>query len=394
MDGSAQAAREETGPQETLRVAQVSCGHPHPIAALTEQLQPGRYALVCLFVSPQTDFAALIQRSNGRFGAAEVIACTTAGEIGATGYEDGQILAVGFPADLFSTAVFEIPDLSALNERSLIDGLIQRRMALIQTAPEMPHEFAFLTVDGLSLREEMLTDILASGLGPMPLFGGSAGDGTDFRNTWLAHNGRILQNAALVTMVRTRCPVRVFSHDHLRPTDVRMVVTAADPDNRIVREINAEPAAQEYARLLGKDPHQLGPFTFAAHPVVVRVGDAHHVRSIQRVNDRGELVFFSAINEGMVLSLADHNDIAGHLDSALTDLARGGAPARVLGCDCILRRIAAGQTQQTREISRILSDHRVIGFSTYGEQIGALHVNQTLTGVAIYPPQGGTEAGG
>ena len=49
-----------------------------------------------------------------------------------------------------------------------------------------------------------------------------------------------------------------------------MVVTEADPERRLVREINAEPAAREYARLVGKDPDQLSPFTFAAHPVVVR----------------------------------------------------------------------------------------------------------------------------
>jgi hypothetical protein len=30
----------------------------------------------------------------------------------------------------------------------------------------------------------------------------------------------------------------------------------------------------------------------------------------------------------------------------------------------------------------------VVGFSTYGEQINGLHVNQTMTGVAIYPPLG------
>ena len=46
-----------------------------------------------------------------------------------------------------------------------------------------------------------------------------------------------------------------------------MAVTGADPARRIVRSINDEPAAPEYARLLGKDPAQLSPFTFAAHPV-------------------------------------------------------------------------------------------------------------------------------
>jgi hypothetical protein len=33
-----------------------------------------------------------------------------------------------------------------------------------------------------------------------------------------------------------------------------------------------------------------------------------------------------------------------------------------------------------------LVKHNVRGFSTYGEQIGSIHVNQTFTGVAIYPP--------
>ncbi|WP_370230519.1 FIST C-terminal domain-containing protein, partial [Salipiger bermudensis] len=120
--------------------------------------------------------------------------------------------------------------------------------------------------------------------------------------------------------------------------------------------------------------------------VVVRLGDSHHVRAIQRVNEHGELVFFSAINEGMVLTLAEHHDIVENLREGLGKLRTEQEPDLILGCDCLLRRIAADQRQKTREVSALLSENRVIGFSTYGEQFGALHVNQTLTGVAIYPP--------
>jgi tRNA 2-selenouridine synthase len=83
------------------------------------------------------------------------------------------------------------------------------------------------------------------------------------------------------------------------------VVTGADPARRIVHQINAEPAALEYARILGKDPAQMTPFTFAAHPVLVRVGGQHYVRSIRQVAENDELVFFSAIDEGLVLTLAE-----------------------------------------------------------------------------------------
>jgi hypothetical protein len=379
-----QRARRLSGP--ALQVAQVPAEAARPAAALARQLGPGPFALVCLFASPKADFDALSREARATFPGTDVLACTTAGELGRQGYERGQIMAVGFPAALFTVITCAIDGLDSLDEPALIDALIRHRMQLNRDGAGMAHEFAFLMVDGLSLCEERLASALASGLGPMPLFGGSSGDGTAFRATWLSRNGVVRRNAALLAMLRSHCPVRVFSLDNLVPTETRMVVTRASPERRVVHEINAEPAAQEYARLLGKDPNQLGSFTFAAHPVVVRVGDRHHVRAIQQVSENSDLVFFSAINEGMVLTLASHQDIARHLDAGLGALAREAAPEHILGCDCLLRRIDAEQMQKGHEISGILQRHRVIGFSTYGEQLGGLHVNQTLTGVAIYPP--------
>ncbi|MEB3420248.1 FIST N-terminal domain-containing protein [Salipiger marinus] len=389
MDGAGHGSGgEDKGRAGALCVAQVACDAPDPISAIHAQLGPGPFALVCLFASPRADFIALTRQAQGRFGAAEVLACTTAGEIGLNGYEDGQIIATGFPADLFAVDSYAIDGLDQLEAQATIDEVIHRRRALAARAPQMPYDFAFLMVDGLSLQEENLTSVLASGMGSTPLFGGSTGDGTSFCSTWVAHNGVIRRNAALLALVRSHCPVKVFSLDHLVPTEVRMVVTAADPDRRLVQQINAEPAAAEYARLLGKDPGQLDAFTFAAHPVVVRLGDSHHVRSIQRVDEEGHLVFFSAINEGMVLTLARHQDMARHLEEGLRALSHPVMPQQILGCDCLFRRIEAGQYQQTRRVSDILSRFNVVGFNTYGEQYGALHVNQTLTGVAFYPPEG------
>jgi hypothetical protein len=257
---------------------------------------------------------------------------------------------------------------------------------MARARPAWEGEFAFLMVDGLSVREDELASTLARGLGPVPLFGGSAGDGTRFGATFVLHEGRFLQNAAVVTLVRTAARVKVFSLDHLRPTEARMVVTEADPARRIVRGINAEPAAREYARILGKDPAQLTTFTFAAHPVVVRIGGAHHVRAIQQVDANGDLIFFSAIDEGVVLTLAEPQDMAAHLSRSLADLRGQGAAPAILACDCILRRMEAMEKQMTGEISAVLSAHAVVGFSTYGEQVNSMHVNQTMTGVALYPP--------
>jgi hypothetical protein len=378
-------AKRPEATSDVIAVAQTQSDDPDVVTSIESQLGPGPFELVCLFVSPEADFEAVVTEASRRFGKADVVACTTAGEIGRAGYEEDQVIAIGFRSDHFHARTYAIGDLDAIDEQAIADELIESRLALAQRSPDWMSEFAFLLVDGLSLREEQLTAFLAAGLGPTPLFGGSSGDGTRFGETLLARNGVIMKNAAVVVLIRCDRPVRVFSLDHLIPTEQRMVVTSASPEKRIVHEINAEPAALEYARLLGLDSHQLDQFTFAEHPVVVRLGDNHHVRAIQQVKDNHDLVFFSAINEGMVLTLAAHDDIVKHLDRGLSDLGKHGKPEFILGCDCILRRIEAGRSQRAHEVSNVLRDHNVIGFSTYGEQIGGLHVNQTLTGVAIYP---------
>jgi len=367
-----------------VAVASVAAEGRDVAGRLARALGPGPFAVVVLFVSPQTDLAALVA-GLGQFGAVPVIGCTTAGEISGAGYAEGCVVAMGLPAADFAAEILLIPDLGALDPQEVIGRLIRARMGLLRAHPGWEHEFAFLLVDGLSVREDEVTAALAAGLGPLPLFGGSAGDGARFRETFVLQGGQMRRHAAVVAVVRTACRVKVFSLDHLRPTERRMVVTGADPALRIVRGINAEPAALEYARLLGKDPRQLTPFTFAAHPLVVRIGGRHHVRAIQRVDDNGDLVFFSAIDEGLVLTLAEPLDMVAHLSDALDGLAAGGAPTAILACDCILRRLEAQEKQMTQRLSALLRAHRVVGFSTYGEQWNSMHVNQTMTGVAIYP---------
>ncbi len=367
--------------------ASVPARGPGRAGALAQALGAGPFAAVLLFVSPDADLATLAAEVADAFGGVPVLGCTTAGEITGAGYAEGEIVAVGLPQGLFMVSTLLIADLGRIEVQGLVGQLIRDRQAMARARPLWEGEFAFLMVDGLSVREDELASTLARGLGPVPLFGGSAGDGTRFGATFVLHEGRFLQNAAVVALVRTAARVKVFSLDHLRPTEARMVVTEADPARRIVRGINAEPAAREYARILGKDPAQLTTFTFAAHPVVVRIGGAHHVRAIQQVDANGDLIFFSAIDEGVVLTLAEPQDMAAHLSRALADLRGQGPAPAILACDCLLRRIEALEKQMTGEISAVLRTHGVVGFSTYGEQVNSMHVNQTMTGVAIYPPQ-------
>ncbi|MBB5721235.1 hypothetical protein FHS72_000842 [Loktanella ponticola] len=365
--------------------AEVRCTTTAPVAALKNAMGDEPLCLLALFVTSQTDFGDVIAEAELLYPDVDVVCCTTAGEIGEMGYDDGLIVAVGFPQSHFASKSLAFANLDIFYAESEMDRIAQERVALQDRSPEMEEGFAFLIVDGLSRREDTLTSTISPALRDMPLFGASAGDGADFRQTLVALNGQIMTNGAVLNLIRSTHRTKVFSLDHLVPTETQMVVTGADPERRIVKSINAEPAGREYARIVGKDPEQLDRFTFASHPVVVRIGGDHHVRAIQQVNDAGELVFFSAIDEGMVLTVATPLNMAQHLTDQMAEMAADGPFTDIIGCDCILRRIESEQTQMTHELSTIMAKNNVTGFSTYGEQIGPLHVNQTMTGVAFYP---------
>ena len=360
---------------------------PGARAAIAAQLGGRALDRLILFAGREAglgDLGAGLARDLG----VRVTGCTTAGEIAASGYVDGTVIAIGLPAERFATTSVAVERLGDLDPADLGRQVTLARAALAEARPDLPHGFAFLMCDGLSRREDALMAALAPGLGGLPLFGGSAGDGQRFESAEILHRGRLRGDAAVLTVVRTDLRVKVFSLDNLTPRQTRMVVTAADPERRLAHEINGEPAAREYARLVGLNPDALDEMAFAAHPVAVRLGPRHHVRAIQRVRPDGSLQFFSAVDEGMVLSITEARDLAEHLDEALGALAEPEAPLGILACDCFLRRVAAERDQSIGRVSRVLARHGVRGFSTYGEQVGTMHLNQTLTGVAFYPPGG------
>ena len=372
---------------KVLRASAVHFQSRDPLKFLSGALGSEPLELVILFVSPKADIHRVAVEAGRYFRDATVVGCTTAGEISNSGYTEDEIVAIGLPRSHFRARTTLVEDLNRFEPHALIDKLVATRNDLASEVPDWSNEFNFLLIDGMSGKEDGFAVTLSSGWGPAPLFGGSAGDGTRFQTTFILHNETVFpQDAAIITHIRTKCPVQVFKTDHVTPTERRMVVTGADPSRRLVHEINAEPAAQEYARLIGLETRDLSAAVLGANPVVVRIAGQHYVRGIRNVTKDGSLLFTAAIDEGLVLTLAETKDIAGHLRRQMQELTRERELVGVIACDCLYRRTDAEQNKVLGEVSEILGQYRVFGFSSYGELFNSMHVNQTLTGVAIYAP--------
>ncbi len=360
-----------------------------PVQAATDlhrALDQPDIKLAVFYCPADIDLPALAQALHARFGDVNLIGCTTAGEITPLGYLAGAVTGFSLAGEDIDAATqlikldpFDSTTCSG-EVQSLLHGLAAGGDQQISAA----NTFAFLLIDGLAMQEEMAVSCVHQQLQGIDLIGGSAADDTRFKATHLYYRGEFHQGVALLSLVRTSLPFLAFRTQHFVESDKRMVVTRADPANRVVFEVNGKPAASEFARLVGLPITELTPMIFATHPVVVRIGGQYFVRSIATVNEDESLTFFCAIDEGIVLKIARGVDLVQNLTEAFEKVrATIGPPLLVLGCDCILRRMECEREGVKEQVGQIFSDNNVIGFATYGEQFNSMHVNQTFTGIAI-----------
>lgn len=338
-------------------------------------------SLVIFFCSSDYDLHFLAEEINTQFAGIPVIGATTAGEIGPAGYRAGSLVGVGFSSDSCMPVVGCISGLASVSDAAVqADVWAMRR----QVQDEAGSSFALLLLDGLCGREESIAHACQSALGKIPLVGGSAGDDQHFIATAVFADGAFQSDSAVVAILTTPLPFKVFRSQHFAGTVEPLVVTEADAGRRIVREINGWPAAQAYAQAVGVPVENLTAAHFAAAPLVVRINGNDYVRSIRQINADGSLTLYCAIDRGVVLRVAKSLDFMQIRRTLFDNLRQSiGMPQLVLGMDCVHCQLEAQALDGKAAIEQLFVGNQVVGFCSYGEQFMGIHVNQTFTGVAI-----------
>ena len=177
------------------RVRMGSSRQREPEAAVRElalALDQPDIGLVIVFFSSKFDLGRLGAALKDRFGSVTVIGCTTAGEFGPAGYWEGSLSGVSIHRDDL------ICEVALLEQLSDVDFLAGQRFAhdlketLRQRVPGLGpgNAFSLMLIDGLSVREEIVTRAFYDGLGGIALVGGSAGDDMAFKETKVLCDGR------------------------------------------------------------------------------------------------------------------------------------------------------------------------------------------------------------
>lgn len=368
-----QAASTKSDPFEAVRELHAALAHP-------------RSDFTAIFCSKRYDQPLLEQALREFFGGAALVGCTTAGEISTAGYTDGGMTGLSIAEEAcvaVSDIILDISHFKPAQIRVVVEDL-QNQLRQRGIEPASHNTFALMLIDGMCCAEEQVISTLNTALGGLPLFGGSAGDDMRIAATQVLYRGRFYSNAATLTLVHTVLPFRVFSSQHFVGNGEQAIVTGADPDRRIITELNGDSAGLEYARMVGCDIEELRAKKMLLPPLVVRIGGSWYARSPSNIMDDNSLKMACAIDEGVPLSIGRNTGMIPNLKRSFEAVqAAIGSPVAVLGIDCVMRRVEATSLDLGPDIARLFGENRVIGFSAYGEQINGMHLNNTFTGIAF-----------
>jgi len=171
-------------------------------------------------------------------------------------------------------------------------------------------------------------------------------------------------------------------------------VTGARPASRQVHSLNGRSAVGVFASLLGVAEEDLRDRPLASihmSPVQLgyRVGSEWFMRSVVTVEDDA-LRLSGVVEEGAVLTLMRAGDLLEETERGMAgvlDRLQGEA-AFLLLFNCGGRLLEARARGMEVAFAKAMQPVPGVGFTTYGEQFGAMHVNHTLSGLAFGWPDG------
>ncbi len=332
-----------------------------------------------LFASPGVDLQASMAAVREATGVAELIACTTAGEV-----TEKKLLHGGVSLMLVAGDVTTQSNVALGLKRDplkaagvLLDNLPATRRAA--AAREHRHLTTVLLTDGLTGTAERLVNAMydANVHGSTQIVGGAAGDEGAFKETRIGVNRFVASDAATALHVFSVKPWGVGVGHGLEPTTKQMRVTKAH-DNVVV-EIDGEPAFAVYERHAAARGIHLTRENASRYLIGNEMG-IHFFEKVSRaraalsVDEHGALVCAAEVPKGSMISILDGQSakmIAAARAAAEQAHARlNGAPvAGVLLFDCVCRGmiLADAFSSEIEAVRGVFGEVPVAGFLTYGE---------------------------
>jgi hypothetical protein len=354
--------------------------------ALVHGLGSEEPAAVLYFASSRYDPTEIAGPMAEAFPDAVTIGCSTAGEFTDTVTGTNGISAIALPFGILTGALAALGDLDGDVTKGMWSAVHELEDCLEIPLRDLDPSchLGFVLIDGLSLAEEKVNEVLGNAAPVLDIVGGSAGDDLAFDHTWVAVGHKISYHGAALLVCQTAVPFHVMKTCSFTPTGRVLRITEADVATRTVLSFDGRTAADVYAEAVGVRRDALDDSVWMSHPVGLMINGQPWIRSPQAVTPEGHVVFYAQILPGMEVEVMEATDMVADTRNAVTE-ARTALGDQVSGAvlfNCILRRLEMDAKRMGTPFLESFDGLPLAGFHTYGETwLG--HVNQTLTGVVF-----------
>ncbi len=304
--------------------------------------------------------------------------------IGAT--TDGEILGSEISTDkvVISISAFENATLNVAIQENLGDDYVCGAELAKKIVVE-DTKVCLLFSDGLGMNGDFFLDGFNSISGDIPIAGGMAGDGANFKKTYIFCNQGIITHGAVGLSINAKkLHVNTTYSFFWQEIGKPLVITKAK-DN-CVYEIDNKRALDVYARYLGKDVAESLPATGIEFPLIITRNGVKIARAIVGKDDNGALFFAGNLEVGDKVHFGYGNSNMILQESVMTrESFQSSAVESIFIYSCMARRRFL-KNAISAEIAPLASMAPTSGFFTYGEFFKDTKcelLNQTMTVIAL-----------
>ena len=359
---------------------------------------------ICFFQKNRDLFQKKLDQLATTFSNAIFCGASGAGEISGDEITDDQmiinIIQFSNPGDFNQ---FEI-DLDRPCDSAKTGQLIAKNLNTFKASG------AILFSDGLNVDGALIVDHINKNLqNSVQIIGGLAGDGSDFKETFVLSRQKIQSNKVTVVAFKDSIKMAAIAHGGWERFGLKYTITKSEAN--VVYEIDNKPALDFYKEYLGKEAEKL-PASGLHFPLMVfpkSETEEPVVRTLLAVDqEKKSLTFAGSILQGSVIdlmkssskSLIHSTDLnIEYLNFALGHGKVFNKPEQVLFSlivSCVGRRLTLGiKTEEELLGYKEMKSKNIFqsGFYSYGEissnekQTCSFH-NQTLTQALIWENEG------
>lgn len=344
--------------------------------------------LVMFFASVSYDFGELSKLLKENFPKSEVVGCSTSGEISEHGFtKNGIVLTtMSDPSTKVKGVVIrEGAKYPIIAKDEIISAM--RDCGIVPGGIAHNNSFAITFINGLCNAEECILSLLYSLIEDdyFKILGGSAGDDLKFDTTYASLNGEVVTDGGVVVFVKTPKKFTIVKENIFKPSGRKVTFTKVDTASRKLIEIDGRPATGEYAKRLNIREDEISGASLM-HPLGRMFGDSIFISSIAGVNSDKTMSMYCRVMPNTKVDIMELGDVESIMNATCDAIeAAVPKPGFVFFVNCILRTLAFESNNQGQYLVDLYKNrfNKVVGFSSYGEQIDKVNSNQTLVVLAM-----------